>query len=78
MSLFTRTRPNYSAGTMLTNLPRRPRSRNSITPLTFANKRIVLAETHVVAGLDAGAALAHDDRAAGDQLAAERLHAQAL
>ena len=44
----------------------------------FREQRVVLADADVDAGLDAGAALAHDDGAAGNQLAAESLHAQAL
>ena len=40
--------------------------------------RVVLADAHAVAGLEAGAALAHDDLAAGDRLAGEHLHAEAL
>ena len=40
--------------------------------------RVVLADPDAVAGLEAGAALAHDDLAAGDDLAGEDLHAEAL
>src|SRR3954453_19814831 len=40
--------------------------------------RVVLADADAVAGLEAGAALAHDDLAAGDGLAGEDLHAEAL
>src|SRR5262249_11465998 len=41
-------------------------------------ERVVLADADAVAGLKAGAALAHDDLAAGDDLAGEDLHAEAL
>ena len=40
--------------------------------------RVVLADADAVARLEAGAALAHDDLAAGDGLAGEDLHAEAL
>ena len=40
--------------------------------------RVVLAEARALAGLEAGAALADDDLAAGDLLAGEDLHAEAL
>jgi len=39
---------------------------------------VVLAASHVVAGVEVGAALANDDLAGVDFLAAETLHAQAL
>src|SRR4029078_10593631 len=39
---------------------------------------VVAAETGAVAGVEAGAALAHDDRAGGDGLAGEHLHAETL
>ena len=39
---------------------------------------VVLAHADVLAGLEAAAALAHDDGTAGNQLPAENLHAQAL
>src|SRR5690349_19010942 len=39
---------------------------------------VVLAPTDVEAGLNLGAALAHDHAAAGYELAAEYLHAQSL
>ena len=41
-------------------------------------QRIVFAQADVHAGLKAGTALADDNRAAGNQLAAERFHAQPL
>src|SRR4029078_6059857 len=41
-------------------------------------QRAVLAEPDVVAGVELGAALTHDDRAGGDRLTAEALHAEAL
>src|SRR5262249_32197174 len=44
----------------------------------FREQRVVLAETDVLAGFDASAALANDNRSAGDQLAAKGLHAQPL
>src|SRR5919205_2452299 len=40
--------------------------------------RVVLADAHAVTRLEAGAALAHDDLAAGHGLAGEDLHAEAL
>src|SRR3954447_11281259 len=40
--------------------------------------RVVLADPGPLAGLEAGAALAHDDLAAGHDLAREHLHAEAL
>src|SRR3954451_12306781 len=40
--------------------------------------RVVLADAHAVARLEAGPALAHDDLAAGHDLAGEHLHAEAL
>ena len=63
---------------MLTNLPIRPRSRNSIDAGDFGEQGIVLADADVHARLDLGAALAHDDRPAGHKLPAESLHAQPL
>ncbi len=63
---------------MLTNLPMRPRSRNSTMPVILANSVSSLPQPDVLAGLDRGAALPNDDRAAGNQLAAEDLHAQPL
>jgi hypothetical protein len=41
-------------------------------------QRVVAAHTDALAGLEATAALAHDDLAAGDGLAGEHLHAEAL
>src|SRR5919201_2166500 len=40
--------------------------------------RVVLADAHAVAGVEARAALADDDLAAGHGLAGEHLHAEAL
>src|SRR5262245_5558254 len=40
--------------------------------------RVVAAEAHALAGLEAGSALAHDDLAARDLLAREHLDAEAL
>src|SRR4051795_9388716 len=40
--------------------------------------RVVLADAHALAGLEASAALAHDDLAAVHDLAGEHLHAEAL
>src|SRR3954464_8781511 len=40
--------------------------------------RVVLADPGPLAGLEAGAALAHDDLAAGHDLAREHLHSEAL
>src|SRR5581483_2998390 len=44
----------------------------------FGEQRIVLAPADVQARLDLGAALANDDRPAGDQLAAENLYTEPL
>ena len=44
----------------------------------FGKQSVVLAEPDVDAGFDAGAALAHDDGAAGNKLAAEGLDPKAL
>src|SRR5258706_1475814 len=41
-------------------------------------QRVVLADADVGAGMELGAALAHDDRAGRNHLAAERLHAEHL
>src|ERR1041384_7429603 len=44
----------------------------------LGEERVVLAAAYVGAGLDAGAALADDDGAAGDELSAESLDAKPL
>src|SRR5262245_59918922 len=44
----------------------------------LGEKRVVLAAADVDAGKELGPALAHEDRPAGDILAAERLQAEAL
>src|SRR5258706_7350066 len=44
----------------------------------LGKKGVVLATTDVVARLQASAALAHNDAAAGNQLSAEGLYAEAL
>src|SRR6476469_3935848 len=44
----------------------------------LGEERVVLAQTDVLAGVELRAALADDDRAPRDRLAAERLHAQVL
>ena len=44
----------------------------------FGEECIVLAPADIFAGLDACAALAHDDRTAGNQLAAESLYTEPL
>src|SRR6185437_2432962 len=41
-------------------------------------QRVVLAQSDVLSGFDTRAALADDDRTAGDQLSAERFHAKPL
>src|SRR5215208_3747578 len=41
-------------------------------------QRVVLADAHIRARVEPGAALAHDDGAGADQFAAERLHAEHL
>ena len=43
-----------------------------------SEERVVLTETHIVAGLVLGAALANQNRAGINQLAAEALHAKPL
>src|SRR3954465_15160594 len=45
---------------------------------TRGEDRVVLADADALAGLEASAALAHDDLAAGYDLAGEDLHAEAL
>ena len=57
--------------------PLRP-ALNSTVPARVAKIVSSLPIAGAVAGLEAGAALAHDDLAAGDDLAGEHLHAQAL
>ena len=49
-----------------------------MVPVTLANKSVVFAAADVCAGLNAGAALADDDGAAGDKLTAESFYAKAL
>src|SRR5215471_4244417 len=44
----------------------------------LGEESVVLAPADINAGLQLGAALAHDDAAAGDQLAAEHFHAEPL
>ena len=44
----------------------------------FREQGIVLAQADIFAGLDAGAALAHDDRSAGNELSTEGFYAQSL
>src|SRR4029077_13029272 len=44
----------------------------------LGEQRVVLAPTHVLAGLEPRAALPHDDRAAGNQLPAKHLDTEAL
>ena len=75
---FGNSENSYATLLMLTYLPMRPRSLNSTTPVIFGEERVILAPAHVFAGLDRGAALAHDDRAAGNELPAEDLHAEPL
>ena len=62
---------------MLMNLPMRPRSLNSTMPGTLANRVSSLPKPTFSPGLY-GAALPHDDRAAGNQLAPENFHAEPL
>ena len=47
------------------------RSPNLTLPLGQGEQRVVAAPAHVLAGVEAGAALAHDDRAGGDGVAVE-------
>ena len=47
-------------------------------PRNFGEERIVFADAYVLAGLDLGAALANDDRAAGNQLTCKYLYAEPL
>ena len=46
--------------------------------INHGEQRVVLADTHVLAGVVLGTALTHDDVASNDVLTAEDLHAQAL
>ena len=57
--------------------PRRPRV-NCTVPAERGEDRVVLADADAVAGLEAGAALADDDLAAGHGLTGEHLDAEAL
>ena len=65
------------AGSTVTNRPRWP-VRNCTVPARLAKIVSSLPRPDALAGLEAGAALAHDDLAAGDLLAGEDLHAEAL
>lgn len=44
----------------------------------FRKQRVVLAQADIHTGLDLGAALANNNRSAGNQLASESLNAQPL
>ena len=63
---------------MLTNLPMRPRSRNSTTPVTLANRVSSLPQPTFRPGLILVPRCRTMMRAARNQLAAENLHAQPL
>ena len=66
-----------SDGTTVTTRPRRP-TRELHLAGGAGVQRVVLAHADAVAGLEAAAALADDDLAAGHGLAGEHLHAEAL
>ena len=69
--------PTSPAVVMLTT--RRPRRwPNWTAPADKREQRVVAAAADVVAGVEVGAALAEDDLAGLDLLAAEPLHAEAL
>ena len=53
--------------------PRAPWSSNFTRPVDLREDRVVLAEADVQAGPEAAAALPHEDRAAGDDVAVVRL-----
>ena len=55
-----------------------PLSINLMRPVILANKRVVFAAANIQAGLYPRAPLPHDDRAAGDELSAERLEPKSL
>ncbi len=63
---------------MLMTRPLAPWSSNFTRPCGLREDRVVLAESGVQSGLEAAAALADDDRAAGDDVAVVRFHAQPL
>ena len=68
---------NYSPATMLTT--RRPRAvPNSTTTRLKCKECVVFATTNVCTGVEVGPALANNDFAGIDFLAAEALHAEAL
>ena len=58
--------------------PRAPWSSNLTVPSTFAKSVSSLPQADVQARAEAAAALAHEDRSAGDDVAVEPLHAEAL
>ena len=58
--------------------PRAPWSSNFTRAGDLREDRVVLAEADVQAGLEPAAALAHDDRAAGDDVAVVRFDAEPL
>src|SRR5579871_821224 len=58
--------------------PPAPAARELHGPAVSGIDRVVLADPDAVTGLELGAALAHDDLAAGHGLAGEDLHAEAL
>src|SRR6478735_5617660 len=59
-------------------LVQRALDREGHVPVDQREQRVVLADADVAAGVELGAALAHDDGTGADQFAAERLDAQHL
>ena len=58
--------------------PRAPWSSNFTRAVDLREQRVVLAEADVEAGPEPAAALTHEDRSAGDDVAVEPLDAEAL
>ena len=58
--------------------PRAPWSANFTRAVDLGEQRVVLAEPDVEAGTEPAAALAHEDRSAGHDVAVEPLDAEAL
>ena len=71
-------RQAYSSGRIEMTRPRAPWSENFTRAVDLREQRVVLAEPDVEAGTEPAPALAHEDRAAGDDVAVEPLHAEAL
>ena len=67
-----------STGWTLMTRPRAPWSSNFTAPADLGKQRVVLAEADVQARAEAAAALAHEDRPAGHDVAVEPLDAEPL